>query len=253
MMNANTGASASAGSATNGPASGASAGQPTGGQGAIDYEKAYRELETRMGGMGNELGEYRTFFQNISPLLEKLDQSPELVQAIVDGKVDKQLAQALQEGRITVAGAQVISQASQQVRSEVGTAALEAMTPDKVAKLVEDKAQEIEAKFAEKADLKTFEEKTQKFIESTNDFAEYADEIDKWLDTHDVTDIEVAYYAVKGQTSVAKAREAADLAAAEYAKSIAANAGGGGVTAQFAPDGTPLIDKLVGGPANPIF
>ena len=203
--------------------------------------------------MGQELGEYRSFFQNVSPLLEKLDQNPELVQAIVDGKIDKQLAQAVIDGRIDVKDAAVVSQASTQVQEALGKQAISAMTPDQIEKLVESKAALIRQEMEEKADLRSFEEKTQKFIESTTDFTEHADEIDKWLDQHDVTDIEVAYWAVKGQLSEAQAKKAAEDAAAERAKDMVLNASGGGVVATTAPDGTPLIDKLVGGPANPIF
>lgn len=73
---------------------------PTGGE--IDKSKAYDELVSRFGTQGTELGEYRAFFQNIAPLLDKLDQAPELVQAIIDGKVDKGIAQAVMEGRVDV-------------------------------------------------------------------------------------------------------------------------------------------------------
>lgn len=46
----------------------------------VSEEKAYQSIE-------KDLAEYKTFFENISPLLDKLDKSPELVQAIVDGGV----------------------------------------------------------------------------------------------------------------------------------------------------------------------
>ena len=243
-------ASAPAGSAANGP--NAPVGQPTG-QGATDYEKSYKELEGKMGGMGQELGEYRTFFQNISPLLEKLDQNPVLVQAIIDGKIDKSLAQAVTEGRINVLDAAVVSQASKEIKSDVGQKVCEAMSPEKISKLVEDKANEIRKELEEKADLRDFETRTQGFIESTGDFAEYAEEIDKWLDTHDVTDIEVAYWAVKGQLSESAAKKIAGQNAIDNAKDVLANASGGGVTAQGGADGVSMIDRLVAGPSNPIF
>ena len=49
----------------------------------------------------------------------------------------------------------------------------------------------------EDSKLKTLELNIQDFISRTPDFKEYASEIDKWLDTHDETDIVVAYRAVK--------------------------------------------------------
>lgn len=51
-------------------------------------------------------------------------------------------------------------------------------------------------------ELKTFELNIQDFISRTPDFKEYASEIDKWLDTHDETDISVAYRAVKNKKEV---------------------------------------------------
>ena len=81
---------------------GAPAGQTNTTGGATGDTKNYDELVARFGTQGQELGEYRQFFQNIAPLLDKLDQAPELVQAIIDGKVDKNIAQAVMEGRVDV-------------------------------------------------------------------------------------------------------------------------------------------------------
>jgi hypothetical protein len=252
-------ASPQGGSAVTGPDSSTPTGQPEQNQeqgGAtqdFNYEAGYKELEAKLGGMGQELGEYRSFFQNISPLLEKLDQSPELVQAIIDGKIDKELAVAVSEGRINLDDAEAVSQANEDVKKEVGEKAYEAMSPDKIEQLVEEKARALRAEFEDKADMRAFEEKTQKFIADTEDFVEFADEIDKWLDSHDVTDIEVAYWAVKGQMSEKEARKAAEAAEAEGNQDAAANAGGGGVRATAEGSSTAAIDDLVGGPANPLF
>lgn len=246
------------GSTAPGPDSSTPEGQPEkeseqGDTPKVDYEAGYKELETKMGGMGQELGEYRSFFKNISPLLEKLDSNPELVQAIIDGKIDKKLAQAVSEGRVNVEDAAAVSQANTEVQSEVGQKVYDSMSPEKIEKLVEDKAIALRAEFESKADMKAFEDKTQKFIADTKDFADHADEIDKWLDSHDVTDIEVAYWAVKGQLSEKEAKKAATDAEAEGNQNAVANATGGGVTAQHSEGGSALIDELVGGPANPLF
>ena len=217
----------------------------------VNYEDAYKELEKRFGAQGNELGEYREFFQNVSPLLEKLDTSPELVQAILDGKIDGQLAKAVYEGKVSVSEAQAVTQANEEVQKEVKEGEHDNASPQQIEALIEKKAQEIRRELEEKADLTSFEQKTQQFMESTPDFADYADEIDKWLDQHDVTDIEVAYYAVKGQMSSAAAAKAADQAAAERSKELAQNMQGGGVSPTHLPDGTPVIDSLVAGRSNP--
>ena len=222
----------------------------TGSENGTD-KKAYEELESRFGTQGQELGEYRQFFQNIAPLLDKLDQSPELVQAIIDGKVDKDIAKAVMEGRVDVRDAAAVIQANEEVKEKLGDKAYDLATPEKISKLVEAEVAKFRKDFEEKADLQTFQDYSQKFIEKTSDFQEYAEEIDKWLDSHDVTDIEVAYYAVKGQMSEANAKKAADVAAAERAKELLGNAQGGGETAQYAADGTPVVDTLISGRPNP--
>lgn len=214
-------------------------------------QKAYEELASRLGVQGQELGEYRQFFQNIAPLLDKLDQSPELVQAIIDGKVDKDIAKAVMEGRVDVRDAAVVAQANEEVKEKMGDKEYNLATPETVTKLVEEQVAKFRKEFEEKADLQTFQDYSQKFIEKTPDFQEYADAIDKWLDSHDVTDIEVAYYAVKGQMSEANAKKAVEEATAEKAKELMTNAPGGGQKAQYAQDGTPMVDTLIAGRPNP--
>jgi len=58
---------------------------------------------------------------------------------------------------------------------------------------------------------------------------------------------------VKGQLSSKAAQKLADEANAERQKEMVMNAAGGGGYSTTAPDGTRLIDTLVGGPANPLF
>ena len=127
------------------------------------------------------------------------------------------------------------------------------MTSSDIEALIEKKVTQTRSEMEEKAELKDFESRTEDFIESTKDFGDYAEEIDKWLDSHNISDIEVAYYAVKGQMSQREALKTAEVAEAERAKEIALNASGGASHATTAPDGRPLIDSLVGGSANPLF
>lgn len=251
MSNGIDNGSAPAGSPVTGPAvDGATpAGQPTSGQ-SVDYEVMFKELERRFGEQGRELGEYRQFFENVSPLLDKLDKDPALVQAILDNKIDESLVQAVVEGRVELKDAEAVTEAQKQVTADLGKDVAKTSAKD-IERLVEQKVQEVRRELEEKAELQSFEERTTKFIENTPDFMEYADEVDKWLDDHDVTDIEVAYYAVKGQISEAAAQQRAQEEAAERAKGIALNASGGGVTSQYADDGTPLVDKLIGGTNSP--
>ena len=213
--------------------------------------KDYDALMSRFGTQGQELSEYRQFFQNIAPLLDKLDQSPELVQAITEGKVDKRFAQAVLDGRVDIRDAAAVTAATEAVKEDLCKKAYDLTTPDAISKLVEVQVSKFRKEFEEKADLQTFQDYTQKFIEKTPDFQEYSEEIDKWLDTHDVADIEVAYYAVKGKMSESKAQKIADVAAAERTKELFGNAQGGAPTSQYSADGTPLVDRFIAGRPNP--
>jgi hypothetical protein len=257
MSNANDLVSAMAGSTNFAPANN-SVGQANNGSG-INYEIAYKELESKMGTMGNELGTvrtenqgYKTFFDNLSPLLEKLDTAPEIVQAILDGKIDANLAKAAYEGKIKIEDAAVVSQASQAVSAALGNKGSTGLTPEQVSDMIEAKAREIRSEMEESADLRNLEETTAKFIEATPDFATHAAEIDKWLDEHaDVNNIEVAYWAVKGKMSASAAQKTADQIAAEGSRDLMANASGGGVQSTAIRGGVSLIDQLVSGPVNP--
>lgn len=223
----------------------------TGGEESGSNEKSYEDLAARFGSQGQELGEYRQFFQNISPLLDKLDESPEMVQAIIDGKLDKDITSAVIEGRVDIKDAEAVDEAQKKVKKEMGKKAFEEAKPEDLTKKVETEMAKFRKEFEDKADLQSFQEYSQKFIEKTEDFEKYADEIDKWLDDHDVTDIEVAYYAVKGKQSEEEATQEAKEAAAERSKEVMANASGGGQTAQFSEDGEPVVDQLIAGRPNP--
>jgi hypothetical protein len=229
----------------------APAGQTNTAGGVVDNSKAYDELSSRFGAQGTELGEYRTFFQNIAPLLDKLDQAPEMVQAIIDGRLTKDVAKAVLEGRVDVRDAAAVTVAHEAVKEKLGETAYDAAAPEAITKLVEAQVNKFRREIEEKSELTNFQNYTQEFIQKTPDFAEYADAVDKWIDTHDVTDIEVAYYAVKGQMSESAAKKAAEIAAGDRAKDLLSNASGGGQSAQYASDGTPLIDRLIAGRPNP--
>lgn len=214
----------------------------------------YDALETKLGTMGNEVGDlrgYKEFYEQIQPLLVKLEQNPEVVTAIINGQIDSGLAKAVLDGRVNVTDAAAVAQAHTTVKDKLGKEGYEAANPDAIAKLVEAEAQKIRAELASERDMRDFETSTQRFIASTPDFEKYMPAIDKWLDEHDVTDISVAYYAVKGQLSEKEAKDAAEVAAADRAKDVMSNASGGGVTAQYAPDGRPIVDTLIGSHSSP--
>lgn len=234
-----------------GPGTGSPSVPAMSGQTGSDYEKMYRDIEKRFGAQGQELGEYRQFFQNIQPVLTKLNDAPELVQAIIDGKVDQQLAEAVMAGRVEVKDAEAVQRAAQQVQNELGATAYAKADPATLEKLIEARVSGLRKELEDKSEMETFERYTQEFINNTPDFEEYASQIDEWLETHDVTDIEIAYYAVKGQTSETNAKRAAEAAAVERAKDVITNAGGGASRVSHTAGGVPLADLLIAGRSNP--
>jgi len=228
----------------------ASAGSP------VDQEQ-YKNLEQAFGKQGQELGEYRKFFEDATPLLDKLNNSPELVKAIIDGKVDSALAKAAMEGKISFGDAQVVTQANTEVKKELGKKAYNEATPEELSSLVEGKVAalktEMMSKMKEDEELRSFDSKIKDFINNTPDFTEYSKEINTWLDNHDgITDIEVAYYAVKGQLSERAAKQKASEEQGEYAKDLALNAGGGSSRTTYTGEaGAALVDQLIAGRSNP--
>jgi len=238
----NMGSAGQAGSPGNGPVPG----QPTieEVQRALETEReAKTNLEKKLGEQGSELGEFRSFFNNISPVLEKLDASPELVQAILDGKV-------------TIGEAALITEAHDKVKKDMGKEEYTQASAEDIAKLVQAEVgkaeQKMDAKMAEMEELRVYEASINEFIARTPDFPEYAKEVDKWMDEHkDVLDVSVAYYAVKGQMSEAESRKRAEIDAAEYAKQNAGAAGGGSSRASYVPSDSNIVDELISGRSNP--
>ena len=214
-----------------------------------------KELESLVGRQGQELGEFRKFFQDISPLLDKLDKNPDIVQAIINDNITADLAKAAMEGKVSIADAQVVSKAHADVKKEIGKEAYVKTSSEDIAKLVEDKVKEVrgefENKLKERDELGAFESGVQDFIARTPDFAQHAAEIDKWLDEHDVTDISVAYYAVKGELSEKEAKKAAEADLAEHQKNLALNATGGGTRATYIVGDPNVVDQLIAGKSNP--
>ncbi len=214
----------------------------------------HKELESLAGRLGQEVGEYRKFFGEISPLLDKLDKQPELIQAILDDKIDASLAKAALEGKISISDAKVVTQAHNEVKGELGKK-YDKTSPEDIEKMVEEKIsgvkKSIEDKIALKDEETQFENNVKEFISRTPDFTTYAEEIDKWLDSHDITDIAVAYYAVKGELSEKEAKKQAAIDQAEYGKELAMSAGGGSNRATHIRGDASLVDQLIGGKSNP--
>jgi len=257
-----------------GPAEGAknvsSAGEPQG-QGKVEEidltkyisRQDYEELEKKLGTNSEELGSYRNFFKEISPLLDKLQDSPEVAEAILEGKITAELASAILEGKVTTAEATDVVEAHKQVKENMGIKKYEKASSEEVEKLVseqlkgvDDKIKQATEKFSkdisEMEEKREFEDKVQTFIGSVEDFGEYSEGIVKWLEEHPtVYDIEVAYFAVKGKELAEKSTKDAETAAAEEQKNIAANAGGGYSQGKQIIQDKSVVDDLIGGRSNP--
>jgi len=214
----------------------------------------HAELESLVGRQGQELGEYRKFYNEIAPLLEKLDKSPEIVHAILGGQLTPDLAKAAMEGKVKIEDAQIVSKAQEIVRKDLGAAAYAGASPEEITKMIEAKAQEIKAGFEkdlkERDEIAEFDKEVNEFITRTPDFGKYASDIDKWLDEHDVTDIAVAYYAVKGELSEKEAKKQADIDSANHQKDLAMGVGGAS-RATFIRNDDNVIDQLIGTKSNP--
>lgn len=222
-------------------------------------KKQYEELETKLGHQGTELGEYREFFNQISPLLDKLDKQPELVQAIIDGKVDGTLAKAVLENKVSVKEAETVTKAHEEVKQAVGQETYNAMKPEEIEKLVSDKIEKVAANLSdnlkkninESEEMRKWEKKTEDFISSTPDFKEYAAQVDEWLNDHDIDDIEIAYRAVKGEILEKKMKEEEQKNIGEAAKAVASDFGGGPSQNATVVSDKSVVDQLIGGRTNP--
>ena len=212
----------------------------------------YEELEKKLGTQGSELGEFRDFFTNISPLLEKLDGSPELVEAILEGKVDSKSLEAISKGEASVEDVSKVSKAHTEVKKELGLKKYESLKKEDIEKLVDAKIGIAFKTTNDKLDDRDFENSVDAFIKTTPDFSNYAEEISSWFEAHpDQFDVEIAYNAVKGKALIEFEMGENEKKAAEEAKEIAANAGGGGSQgAQISKD-KDVIDSLISNSPNP--
>ncbi len=221
----------------------------------VNYEEQYKELEKKLGEQGTELGEYRDLFKEALPILEKLQGKPEIIQAIIDEKINTELAQAVLAGKVTIGDAQVIQAAQEKVEKDLGKKELDKTSPEDIAKLVAEQVKVVKEEFDQKLkdaeEMRDFEKEVDEFISRTSDLPTYAKAIEEWLEEHDSTDLRVAYFAVKGELSEKEAKEKAEKDAAEAAKNLALNAGGGSSAATAIPADSDVIGKILAPSRNP--
>jgi len=228
---------------------------------AVDPDKyvpreTYEELEKKLGEQGMEVGDFRKFFAEVSPLLDKLQAMPEVVEAIMAGKIDSTLAKAVSEGKVKIEEATAVAAAHEEVKKDIGEKKYAETSPTEIAKMVEEKVNAVKSSLQN--DIKNSEEKrkfteeTNEFIRSTSDFAEYSDRIVGYLEQHpEIYDISVAYDAVKGRALMDKNTQEEKEKAAETAKNVASNAAGGGSQGSRIIQDKNIIDELIASKSNP--
>ena len=227
-----------------------------------DYvEKAqFEEAEKKIGEQGKELGDYRSWFKDASPLLDKLKAEPEVVEAIMSGKIDAKLAQSVLEGKVSATDANEVTEAHKEVKKELGVKKYEKASSEEIEKMISEKVnlriaeetKNLKGTIKESDDRREFESKVNDFVKNTPDFTKYADEINVWLEEHpDQYDITVAYEAVKGKEVIGTAAKEEAEKAAEAAKDLAGNAAGGQSQGGKIIEGKDLADDLVADRSNP--
>ena len=220
----------------------------------------YTELEQKLGEQGRQLGEARDFVEGIAPLLGKLENNQELVDAILKDKISPEVLAAAIKGEVSPKEAQTVSEAHEEIKKDLGKKGYEQATPQQIEKLVSDKVadligkseQKIGKQLLEAEQLRDFEDKVSSFIARTPDFPAYAVAIEAYIESHPgLDDMETAYHAVKGFALGKKAEEDKQAAAGEAAKDVAANAAGGGVQSTKVINDQAIVDQLIGQPKNP--
>jgi len=218
-------------------------------------QEQYTALEKKLGEQGNELGDLRNFFEEVEPLMDKLQEQPELVEAIMSGKVDTDLAQAVLSNKVKIEDAAIVTEAHKEVKTNLGNTKYKNTSSEDIEKMINEKISKVSNDFKQNIksseDRGKFEKSVERFIGETEDFSVYAKGVTEWLDKHtDIYDIETAYYAVKGKALAAEKSKENDSAMGEAAKRLAMNAGGGSQGGKIVQDKS-VVDSLISGVSNP--
>ena len=224
----------------------------------------YEALETKLGEQGTELGDYRQWFTKMSPLLDKLQDQPELVQAIIDGKLDSKLAEAVLADKVKIEDAETVVEAHKEVKKELGEKKYTETSSEDIERLIEEKVKvqlakteatlraTLKGNISKIEDDREWENKTNEFIKKTSDFADYANGVVKWLNDHpEQYDIEIAYHAVKGMDLTKKSQKELEEKNAEEQKNLASNAGGGYSQGGKIVEGEDIVNQLIRNRHNP--
>lgn len=237
-------ASANAGSAgANADGSGAS-GQTNAGD---TIPKAqYDELYSKFGEIGEKLGVYKKFYEESEPLMDLLEQNPEIEEALLSGKFDAELAKAVLDGRVTKETAATVADAHQQAKDNMTKEELAKVSPEEMLKKmdaiieakfdallkpttsqIEKKIEGLGAQMTAQQRIAANEQKIREFIANTPDFGDFSGDIQKRMEERPGTTVMEAYELAKARHIVQSAQKSQEGKNARDSKEIAANAGGG--------------------------
>ncbi len=76
----------------------------------------YLGLEKIFDEQGKDFGVLLDFFIDISPILEKLSNNPEITEAILSGKFDAELAKAVLEGKVRIEDKTTVAKTNEEVK-----------------------------------------------------------------------------------------------------------------------------------------
>ena len=223
-------------------------------------KEQYEELEEKLGIQGGELGEHRDFVKDITPLMEKLEGKDEIVQAILDDKITPDLVKAISEGKVSIDDATKVAEAHKEVKEDLGKKEYKKTSPEEIEKLISEKVDKIvdekstvlDKKFSDSEERRDLFEDVKEFVKNTPDFDEFSEKIaDFFKDNPKQHDIRVAYNAVKGEVLSAKQTKDDEALAAEKAKELAGNAGGGTSQGAVIVQEKDKVDELISENADP--
>jgi len=228
-------------------------------QGEVDLDALIKEnenLKKVLGQQGQELGQYREFVTKIEPFAEKVESIPSLFDAIMSDKFSEEVVRMVAEGKISQKEAKDAQRVQAEVKKEVAK-----MSPDDLNELIRAQVEaampSVDTAVGTKVEEFRIEQRqiadAAEFIEKTEDFQAYADEVHSYLESHpDLMDVSEAYYSVKGRLLTEAAAEKARENAAEISKNVAVGSvPGGGTRRQAVQDSGGMADSLFGTAVSP--
>jgi len=262
----------------NGPANpnmlGGEAGDPSANNSSKDEETVpktqYTELEKKIGEQGNELGEsrgkvkeYEQYFDDISPLMEKLSVDKELIGYITRGEINSKMIEGVLQGKIPEKEATEVTKAHDEVKKEMGKEEYAKASTEDVEKRITEKLKDVDDKFskmeqsfdtklADSEQLREYEKKVETFASNTPDLKEYLPRINELMEEHkEISDIKIFYQIAKGEKLEKNIKEEEEKNKSEEEKLMAANLGGGNSYGTVEINDPNVANQLIGNSSNP--